>query len=616
MKTSAIFRTFGSTLLLVMLAACASPDRGYVQREWSRSLRELGIVPVFPPREDIVVGDVYAYPYDPDSLKTESIFLSRWTSLSDADKNIRSIIGMSPRLARIDLSDPISKEYSSTISAPATTPDYNGIVGNPALEAASQKVSEAESKLAALKGIVATASKAVADADAKLLTAKRKREDEQTNLNKAQANLTAAQAAPIDTSAESGALKKAKDDLSAKDRAVVLAQRALDDAADGDKANATKALLAAKREQEDATTAVTRAQAALDAKLAQPRNVDTEKAALAAQKDVLDAATKSELDATREKENATSALTAATAAQTAPIAEATTALDNAKALRTAIGQAGARMLYAQPRDGKKNVYTGKDLDSTSSPDDASGSRTNRLRLVGFPEFSTTSFTQGDLSALIPVEAMGIGINVSSTNVKSVSVKVPAAESYGLSLDQLLPLIVDIDSRKLTDQFTHLIKIARAQTNKLEATEGTIYLRVFAEVYYARALDISIFAADSFGARAQVTSPATLIGAQSTAADSSKIPAMTPSTINSSAAGSAVAGDMLASMQSRLGTTQTVPGGSIQLVNYSDKSIGLRRVFDRPIAIGVRALSLTYDLATDKVSGIQVSDSVAPAGNPQ
>ena len=77
--------------------------------------------------------------------------------------------------------------------------------------------------------------------------------------------------------------------------------------------------------------------------------------------------------------------------------------------------------------------------------------------------------------------------------------------------------------------------------------------------------------------------------------------MTPATINSATTGSAAASDMLAGLQTRLGTTQTVPGGSVQLVSYNERSVGLRRVFDRPVAIGFRGLALKVELPSGKVS---------------
>jgi hypothetical protein len=48
------------------LAGCASTPPGYVAREWSKAMRELGITPVFPPREDLQVGDIYMSPSTPE----------------------------------------------------------------------------------------------------------------------------------------------------------------------------------------------------------------------------------------------------------------------------------------------------------------------------------------------------------------------------------------------------------------------------------------------------------------------------------------------------------------------------------------------------------------------
>jgi hypothetical protein len=47
-----------------ILASC-SFQRGRVYRDWSANMSEMGIFPVYPPREDITVGDVYALPIHP-----------------------------------------------------------------------------------------------------------------------------------------------------------------------------------------------------------------------------------------------------------------------------------------------------------------------------------------------------------------------------------------------------------------------------------------------------------------------------------------------------------------------------------------------------------------------
>ncbi|MBC7772504.1 MAG: hypothetical protein H7210_08430 [Pyrinomonadaceae bacterium] len=56
-----------SLYVFANLAGCVSTPRGAAAREWSLTLREMQIVPVFPPREDVYVGDVYVV--DQDELK-------------------------------------------------------------------------------------------------------------------------------------------------------------------------------------------------------------------------------------------------------------------------------------------------------------------------------------------------------------------------------------------------------------------------------------------------------------------------------------------------------------------------------------------------------------------
>ncbi len=54
---------FNITLLGLLTLSSCSIDKGFVARDWSENLRELNIQPIFPPREDVQVGDVYLLPY-------------------------------------------------------------------------------------------------------------------------------------------------------------------------------------------------------------------------------------------------------------------------------------------------------------------------------------------------------------------------------------------------------------------------------------------------------------------------------------------------------------------------------------------------------------------------
>jgi len=66
MKTRSVILSFIFAAVSLWLSGCCSPDsHGHVYRDWSKRMSEMGIFPVYPPREDIVVGDVYALPLHP-----------------------------------------------------------------------------------------------------------------------------------------------------------------------------------------------------------------------------------------------------------------------------------------------------------------------------------------------------------------------------------------------------------------------------------------------------------------------------------------------------------------------------------------------------------------------
>jgi hypothetical protein len=109
------FVLFGAVLLCVcMLVACdpkpGTHDPGFVAKEWSLTLREYGIVPVFPPREDVQVGDVYALPVPPGAdiqMKT----------VRDANGQFLPI---GAHIASLDVRELLKDHYKTRISFPRT----------------------------------------------------------------------------------------------------------------------------------------------------------------------------------------------------------------------------------------------------------------------------------------------------------------------------------------------------------------------------------------------------------------------------------------------------------------------------------------------------------------
>lgn len=99
--------------LLVNYLAGGAPQVGYsVEDNWNKTIGSLGVVPIFPPEEDLVVGDILAtviQDEDPDPNISETDNLAR-----------RSFVGRSVKLAHVDLSKELDEAYRPLPVFPAT----------------------------------------------------------------------------------------------------------------------------------------------------------------------------------------------------------------------------------------------------------------------------------------------------------------------------------------------------------------------------------------------------------------------------------------------------------------------------------------------------------------
>lgn len=547
-------------------------------------MRELGIVPVFPPREDVYVGDLYASVDDPDSAKNEEIFLKKWRKLDEDEREIRRRIGMSPRLGRLDLIDEINAEYERTISAPPTPDSYNTILGNAAAASLAEAAAAEKKKLASLEA------------------AKKKIEADRTS--------------------KQDALEKATRDKQD-------AQRILTRLTEDEKAEEDEAKKAKIREQMAAQVKVVRA--AEDAEIAAERAREAHEADTAA-----------ELASTEQK-----------------IADAKADIAAAKTLVKQLESKAEKLLYTQPVYERHNLYAGTAIEKEGDAiNPATSSRINRMRLVGFPEFVTATFDQGDLSALIPIEGFLLGIDASGARVSKVSVKVPAAESYGISMAALLdtdlvhrggepPYLVKPERKSIVrkgstmtvspqgdvvlDEYVEFGRARRgasegekpdklylrpdlldairfqSQSKDTENKPRTeAYVRVITEVYYARALDVNVFFSQAIGGRATVRPPVPAGGDGGSPAASTTEPADPAQGLPTP-----TGADPLASVIASIKTGQDVPGGAVQFISSSSRSIGLRRVFHRPVAIGFRGVTLKVRLRDGYVSDVGVAGGITP-----
>lgn len=684
-----------ATLAGSILGACKSPDRGYVQREWSLTLREYGIIPIFPPREDVYVGDVYAYGYDPESLATQEVFEKKFSALTDDQKMLRMQLGLSPRLVRLDLTDEAAVEYQRSPSWPQTSPEFNQIIAAAEFQNIARLVKAEESTITAKKAEAGQAEQGVAAAAE----------------NKRLAELAVKATADRKTDATTirDGLRKPLADAR---KTLLDEQVKLDAMALNDNGRAAQQLVVT-----GATTRVKTLTADLAAADAAVVEVELQ---LSNDTKRVDDATK---DIAKHQQKKTDA--------EAAVVKATTKIESLQTMAKELGGSGSRSLFAQPRDHTYDVFTGRPLpkpfqkdantrDLDAQMNDLVNSRENRIRLVAFPDFAATTFTQGELSALIPVEAFALGARANFAELKSVSVKVPAAESYCVPLEQVrrqvaatregtagearsdirneveqqtennrdlfappppAPVWSDAErfdfAERISDAVAGLVQdwaakpkidakvvrplvdaavasgryptlppdrfdkitaiyvtavnevLSSSQTHvvlnedlqaaarfQFLATEGEgvsstndyYYIRVVTEVFYARALDISLVSRSSFGARAEVET----IAAREIASDAAPEPISfqnpQPGASITKDPSTLTAADLVTRTQAQLGERLKVPGGSVQLVSYNDTTIGLRRVFDRPIAIGFRGLTLKVNRNTGLIASVGVPSS--------
>lgn len=106
--------------VLIAISICSangcSPNFGDIRQEYSKTVRELAIVPVYPPREEFQVGDVFAVSYGPKVLDTERLYLGSLTEVA-----ARAEKYMSTRIVFRSTEEQASKDQQDTFGRGFTT---------------------------------------------------------------------------------------------------------------------------------------------------------------------------------------------------------------------------------------------------------------------------------------------------------------------------------------------------------------------------------------------------------------------------------------------------------------------------------------------------------------
>lgn len=283
----------------------------------------------------------------------------------------------------------------------------------------------------------------------------------------------------------------------------------------------------------------------------------------------------------------------------------------------------SRPIWPKTPDSYVNMLSGNvsdeiwdDANSGTSPIFQNQPVPNRLRTVAFPEFISASFTQGDLSGVIPVEALNVAFGASWNSAKSITVKIPSAASYSIPIKTALQIMTD-GEKSLKPEFRQYLKVMGNRTNadlldnKTEDSNA-VWIQVMTEVYYARVMDISVQTNRTAGGKVSVAPAAGAGSIVGTTPDGSKPAPQQPSTAPKETEKASEAADPQATVFTRVkqmnqkldeAGARTVPGGAVGFIGANDSSISLRRVWQYPVAIGFRAIVLKINKNTGEILGI-------------
>nr|WP_280971280.1 hypothetical protein [Cupriavidus gilardii] len=256
----------------------------------------------------------------------------------------------------------------------------------------------------------------------------------------------------------------------------------------------------------------------------------------------------------------------------------------------------------------------------------------RPRNVSLPEFFSATITHAEMGALLPAGVVLAGLGVSSEDVGSVSVSVPAAASYGLPVWDAVESVKKSPTWENKDFWQWATRYLHAYHSRSCSPDEQPLFALVTEVFAAYALDVNFNFAKGGAARLQQamrlptdsTRYATLdllmklLADRAPAVANSDKPSATPkpSQLNHPATGTAIVTENSAGQATSPGGApslqelremidallasaagkeqQQLPGISAQIVTGSDSGVKLQRKFAHPVVIGYRGVALLPD----------------------
>jgi hypothetical protein len=264
---------------------------------------------------------------------------------------------------------------------------------------------------------------------------------------------------------------------------------------------------------------------------------------------------------------------------------------------------------------------------------AEDSVTDRLRIMGIPEFSSITLTDGDLNAIVPTEAINLVLGSAWNDDKAITIRLNATETYSLGLQKVIEAALEynaLGSALKAPYRNHLDLVSDPLSN-------AVWVRILSDVIYVRSIDIIIQSqaafkpdeeanANEFVAEIEETVAVTKAETPATAEEDERqetvavTEAETPATAEEDERQDTAVQTVVEVVPDHsLDPAYTafvrahaineiliesdiddLPGGYLRLISVTDDSVTVRRVWQRGLAIGARGLTLKVDKATGQI----------------
>ena len=269
--------------------------------------------------------------------------------------------------------------------------------------------------------------------------------------------------------------------------------------------------------------------------------------------------------------------------------------------------------YFQISDDPENREWPEPRSAESQSIFAEDSVTDRLRIMGIPEFSSITLTDGDLNAIVPTEAINLAFGSAWSDDKAITIRLNSTETYSLGLQKVIEAALEynaLGSVLKAPYRNHLDLVSDPLSN-------AVWVRILSDVIYVRSIDIIIQSqaafkpdeeanANEFVAEMEETVAVTEAEKPATAEEDERqdTPVQTVvEVVPGHSLDPAYTAFVRANAINEIlieSDIDDLPGGYLRLISVTDDSVTVRRVWQRGLAIGARGLTLKVDKATGQI----------------